>query len=127
MYFRESRGSSESSNNIAEYIIDNAQPSDTGTYSCVAQNSAGPVESRMQLIVSEDGNEISEGEAGGQTTTVEEENKTTGSPRGDIAGPDENTGVVQNTKPEEDLVNIVGSKAVLTCKAGMCDQLSLTS
>lgn len=120
MYFRESRGSSGSSS-IAEYIIDNAQPSDTGTYSCVAQNSAGPVESRMQLIVSEDGNEISEGDPGGQKTTVEEENKTTGPPRGDISGPDETTGVVQNAKPEEDLVNMVGSRAVLTCKAGMYD------
>lgn len=102
---------------MAEYIIGNAQPSDTGTYSCIAQNSAGPVEERIQLIVSEDGNEIFEGENGGKSNTNEEENKTSGPFRGDIAGNDES--VIPNTKPEDELVNLVGSRAVLTCNAGI--------
>lgn len=75
----------------------------------------------MQLIVSEDGNEILGGETDGQPNMNEDENKTSGPPRGDIPGTEENTGVVSNTKPEEDLVNILGSKAVLTCNAGMYD------
>lgn len=103
------------SSNIAEYVIDSAQPSDTGTYSCVAQNSAGPVEDRIQLIVSEDVNEVSGGENVGQESTNEEENKTTGPFRGDISGNYENAELIPKN---EDLVNTVGSKAVLTCNAG---------
>lgn len=117
-YFsRESRSNTESSD-IVEYVIDSAQPSDTGTYSCVAQNSAGPVEDRIQLIVSDDVNEISGGENEGQINTNEEDNKPSGPFRGDIAGNDENGGVISNTKPEDELVNLVGSRAVLTCNAG---------
>lgn len=98
-------------------MIDSAQLSDAGTYSCVAQNSAGPVEDRIQLIVSEDANEISGGEYGvGQGNTNEEENKTTGPIRGDISGNYESAELIPKN---EDLVNTVGSRAVLTCNAGM--------
>lgn len=117
MYFRELRNIGTS--NLAEYIIDNAQPSDSGTYACIAQNTASPVEDRVQVIVSEDGNDISGGGSEEPPTTTEEENKTSGPTRGDIAGGDENTGVISNAKPEDDLVNIVGSRAVFTCNAGM--------
>ncbi|XP_050052982.1 basement membrane-specific heparan sulfate proteoglycan core protein-like isoform X1 [Aphis gossypii] len=126
--YQESRSNTGSSD-IVEYIIDNAQPSDTGTYSCVAQNSAGPVEDRIQLIVSDDVNEISGGENEGATNTNEEENKTSGPFRGDIAGNDENGGVIPNTKPEDELVNLVGSRAVLTCNAdatAIRDRIKLT-
>lgn len=78
------------------------------------------MEERVQLIVSEDGNEISEGENDGKLNTNEEENKTSGPFRGDIAGNDETGGDIPNTKPEDELVNLVGSRAVLTCNAGMC-------
>lgn len=122
-YFRESRSNSGSSD-TAEYVIGNAQPSDSGTYSCIAQNSAGPVEERIQLIVSEDGNEIYGGENEGKLNTNEEENRTSGPFRGDIAGNDESGGVISNTKPEDELVNLVGSRAVLTCNAGMCKYLN---
>jgi len=118
IFFRESRSNSGSSD-IAEYIIENAQPSDTGTYSCIAQNSAGPVEDRIQLIVSDDENEIYGGENEGNLNTNEEENKTSGPFRGDIAGNDDSGGVIPNTKPEDELVNLVGSRAVLTCNAGI--------
>lgn len=114
--------------NVAEYVINSAQPSDSGTYSCVAQNSAGPAEDRLQLIVSEDGNEISEPDGTGATYVggTEESpvvnnnnNGTPGPPtRGDIPGTEDN--VVQNVKPEEDLVNEIGSRAVLICNAGAC-------
>jgi hypothetical protein len=119
--------SNSGSSDMAEYIIGNAQPSDTGTYSCIAQNSAGPVEERVQLIVSEDGNEIFEGENGGKSNTNEEENKTSGPFRGDIAGNDES--VIPNAKPEDELVNLVGSRAVLTCNAdtsAIRDRIQLT-
>jgi len=78
------------------------------------------VEDRVQLIVSDDGNEIYGGENEGKINTNEEENKTSGPFRGDIAGNDESGGVIPNTKPEDELVNLVGSRAVLTCNAGMC-------
>ncbi|XP_029344965.1 basement membrane-specific heparan sulfate proteoglycan core protein isoform X9 [Acyrthosiphon pisum] len=126
--YPESRSNSGSSD-TAEYIIENAQPSDIGTYSCIAQNSAGPVEERVQLIVSEDGNEISGGENDGKLNTNEEENKTSGPFRGDIAGNDESGGDIPNTKPEDELVNLVGSRAVLTCNAdasAIRDRIRLT-
>lgn len=80
------------------------------------------MEDRIQLIVSEDENEISGGETDRQTSTNEEENRTSGPPRGDIPGTEESTGIIPNAKPEEDLVNIIGSRAVLTCNAGMCNR-----
>ncbi|XP_060879808.1 basement membrane-specific heparan sulfate proteoglycan core protein isoform X7 [Metopolophium dirhodum] len=126
--YPESRSNSGSSD-TAEYIIENAQPSDIGTYSCIAQNSAGPVEERVQLIVSEDGNEISGGENDGKLNTNEEENKTSGPFRGDIAGNDESGGDISITKPEDELVNLVGSRAVLTCNAdasAIRDRIRLT-
>lgn len=121
MYFRETRNNLGLSNR-ATYVIDNAQPKDTGTYSCVAQNSAGSVEERLQLIVSEV-NEI----PGGETSIPnEEDNKTSGPNRGDIPGGDDSNRVVLNTKSEDDLVNVVGSRAVFTCNTGMYGQ-QLTS
>jgi hypothetical protein len=63
-------------------------------------------------------NEISGGENEGQVNINEEDNKPSGPFRGDIAGNDENGGVISNTKPEDELVNLVGSRAVLTCNAG---------
>lgn len=114
---RDSRSASRSSN-VAEYVIESAQPSDSGVYSCIAQNSAGPVEDRVQLFVSEDVNEISGGESGGPSTSpYEDENRTPGQPRGDIPGSDE-TGIILNVRPDDDLVNAVGTRAVLTCNAG---------
>lgn len=118
-YFRDSRSNLGSSTNIAELIIDNAQPSDSGTYSCIARNSAGPVEERVQLIVSEDANEITTDTNGEEPNRNGEVDKTSGPTRGDIAGGDENTGIIPNTKPEDDLVNLVGSNAVFTCNAGI--------
>ncbi|XP_025416415.1 basement membrane-specific heparan sulfate proteoglycan core protein isoform X4 [Sipha flava] len=112
------------SSNVAEYIIDSAQLSDTGTYSCVAQNSAGPAEDRVQLVVSEDVNEISGGEFIEHKN--EEENKTTGPFRGDISGNYESAELIPKN---EDLVNTVGSKAILTCNAGPMaarDHISIT-
>lgn len=103
-------------------MINNAQPSDTGTYSCVAQSSAGPVEDRVQLIVSEDGNDISDDNYTRIPGTNEDRNRTTGPPRGDIdiSGPDYYSGDIPSTRPDDELVNIVGSRAVFTCSAGMC-------
>lgn len=67
--------------------------------------------------MSEDGNDIpNSGE--NSLYNPNEENKTSGPPRGDISGSDENPGDISHTKPEEDLVNAVGSKAILTCNAG---------
>lgn len=106
------------SSNVADLIIDNAQPSDSGTYSCVAQNSAGPVEDRIQLIVSEDENEITGEDTGRPPYKNEEENKSSVPTRGDLAGGDESTGIIPNAKPEEDLVHLVGSRAIFTCNAG---------
>lgn len=106
--------------NGAEYEINNAQVTDTGTYYCTAKNSAGSAEERVQLIVSEDMNEVPGGGGGeNEGPGNGEENKTTGPPRGDISGTDDSGGEISNTKPEDDLVNIVGSRAVLTCNAGM--------
>lgn len=112
MYFRESSNNLELSNKPT-YTINNAQPSDSGTYSCVAQNSAGPAEERLQLIVSEV-NDIPGGES-----SVPNEEKPPAPNRGDIPGGDDNIGIVPNTISEDALVNIVGSRAVLTCNAGM--------
>lgn len=106
---------------MAEYVIDNAQPSDTGTYSCVAQSSAGPVEDRVQLIVSEDINDISDDNYTKSPPSVPEEKNKTGPPRGDINIYDSDYnlgGDISSTRPDEDLVNSVGSRAVFTCNAG---------
>lgn len=119
MYFRgyqENLGSS----NVAEYIINSADQSNTGTYSCKARNSAGSAEDRVQLIVTEDANDIPSGENEEPT----EENRTTGPSRGDISGNDEYGNVIPSAKPEEDLVNKVGSRAELTCNAGKSNKLS---
>jgi hypothetical protein len=64
--------------------------------------------------VSEDVNEISGGEFIEHKN--EEENKTTGPFRGDISGNYESAELIPKN---EDLVNTVGSKAILTCNAGM--------
>lgn len=120
-YFRDSRSNIGTTNN-AEYVIHNAQPSDTGTYACVAQSSAGPVEDRVQLIVSEDVNDISDDSDTRIPPSIpEEKNKTTGPPRGDIDISESDYtsgGDLPSTRPDEDLVNLVGSRAVFTCNAG---------
>lgn len=104
------------SSNTAEYVIENAQPSDSGIYSCIAQNSAGPIEDRIQLFVSEDVNEISGVENGGKPQ--EWENQTPKNSRGDIPGSEEYSGTISNVRPDEDLVKEVGSRAEFICNAG---------
>lgn len=77
------------------------------------------MEDRVQLIVSEDANEIPTGENERPTHTNSNDNRTSGPNRGDISEGSENSGIFSNVTPEEDLVNIVGSRAVLTCNAGI--------
>lgn len=118
--FSSAKGPLETS--FAEFIVYNAQPSDSGKYSCVAQNSAGLVEDRIQLIVSEDANEIPNGEYERYpSNTNTNGNRTPGPNRGDISVGIDSPGIFSKVTPEEDLVNIVGSRAVLICNAGMFD------
>lgn len=88
--------------NNAVYEIKSAQLSDSGIYSCVAQNNAGTIEERLQLTVSEDFN----GGTGGNVPN-----------RGDIPSI-EDPSTPPYTKPDEDLVYVIGTRAVLTCNAG---------
>ncbi|XP_050533162.1 basement membrane-specific heparan sulfate proteoglycan core protein-like isoform X14 [Daktulosphaira vitifoliae] len=100
--------------NNAVYEIKSAQLSDSGIYSCIAQNNAGTTEERLQLTISEDYNGITEG------------NGPKGPDRGDIP-PIEDPSIPPYTKPDEDLVYVVGTRAVLTCNAGTSrDRITLT-
>lgn len=75
----------------------------------------------MQLIVSEDINDISDDTYSKPPPGTYDEKNKTGPPRGDINIYDNDYnlgGDVSSTLPDEDLVNLVGSRAVFTCNAG---------